>query len=357
MHWIRLRYLATASVVLLAVTGCGTGDNDVVTDTSNTSGATTGLYKLSGTVPGTIIEAFCENGYYQQVGSEQNGAAEHPFSISLPTNSRCQVVMTMNETDVANKTVTPVGFSGNQIIGFAISAEKDGADIDIGFVDLPTSPTDPKMLDSDGDHIRDEPLSHTLPDLAVQQLQVHKEAFAVDPDADGIPNHYDADDDNDGIPDRDDDDDDGDGIADSDERDRDWDGVDDRDDVDDDNDGVADDDELESDIHVGGTVTFSLPQTFVPDTTGGRLLAAQCAQCHGTNGYSVSGIIEGLVGEAGELAEEMAEMRAELNTHIMNAQAKGYSPEEVTAMAGFFQKMAAQYGSSDGDAEYDRDDD
>ena len=65
----------------------------------------------------------------------------------------------------------------------------------------------------------------------------------------------------------------------------------------------------------------------MPDATGARLLSSQCAQCHGTNGYSVSSF-DGLAGEADEVLEEMAEYHFKPNFGIMAAQAKAYTLDE-----------------------------
>lgn len=44
----------------------------------------------------------------------------------------------------------------------------------------------------------------------------------------------------------------------------------------------------------------------------GRLLASQCAQCHGTNGQAVSGM-DKLAGESeGEIYKELIEMKARI---------------------------------------------
>ena len=69
---------------------------------------------------------------------------------------------------------------------------------------------------------------------------------------------------------------------------------------------------------------------------GARVLAAQCFQCHGTDGRSSSGI-EGLAGEsASELVEDMLEMKYSTNTDdIMHRQAMGYSEAQIRAIATY----------------------
>lgn len=69
----------------------------------------------------------------------------------------------------------------------------------------------------------------------------------------------------------------------------------------------------------------------------GRLLAAQCAQCHGTNGQAVSGM-EKLAGESeGEIYKELLEMKARIKPdEIMHRQAAGYSDAQIRLIARYF---------------------
>lgn len=97
----------------------------------------------------------------------------------------------------------------------------------------------------------------------------------------------------------------------------------------------------------GGGSTTGASNISVPD--GGRLLASQCFQCHGTNGSSVSGI-ESISGEsAGELVEEMREMKYSNNLNdIMHRQAMGYSEDQIYAIAAYLSTLpAGQNGGDD----------
>lgn len=69
----------------------------------------------------------------------------------------------------------------------------------------------------------------------------------------------------------------------------------------------------------------------------GRTLAANCFQCHGTNGYG----LEHLAGEsASEIIEELAEMQTKNpRAEIMNAHAKAYTTEEIKLIADYFSKQ------------------
>jgi cytochrome c553 len=81
--------------------------------------------------------------------------------------------------------------------------------------------------------------------------------------------------------------------------------------------------------------------------TAGRLLASQCAQCHGTNGNSVNGL-ESLAG-SDEVYDEMLEIRAGDEDPIMQAQAHGYTLSEIGALAAYFAQAGGSGGSGTGD--------
>ncbi|MCP5145191.1 MAG: c-type cytochrome [Gammaproteobacteria bacterium] len=68
-----------------------------------------------------------------------------------------------------------------------------------------------------------------------------------------------------------------------------------------------------------------------------RLIASQCAQCHGTDGRSV-GDIQKLAGE--ETYEKLMEMLFELRAeNIMEHQAQGYTPEQLRNIANYYQNL------------------
>jgi cytochrome c553 len=69
----------------------------------------------------------------------------------------------------------------------------------------------------------------------------------------------------------------------------------------------------------------------------GRYLAANCANCHGTGGVS-QGAMPSLAGqEAGYLAEQMRQFRdGKRPATIMHQLAKGYTDEQIVAIAAHF---------------------
>jgi sulfide dehydrogenase cytochrome subunit len=82
----------------------------------------------------------------------------------------------------------------------------------------------------------------------------------------------------------------------------------------------------------------SLPiAALADDPTINRMLASQCSQCHGTNGYAV-GDIDPLAGESvREIREELNEMRFEGRPDdIMDHQALGYTDDQIRRIAEYF---------------------
>ncbi len=69
----------------------------------------------------------------------------------------------------------------------------------------------------------------------------------------------------------------------------------------------------------------------------GRVLASNCFQCHGTNGYGY----EELAGEdASEIISELNEMKLKNpQKNIMNAHAKAYTTEEIKIIANYISKQ------------------
>lgn len=152
------------------IVGCGGGSSS--TTTTNT------MAKITGTVPGTLIEAYCDNNYYAQVTSTQNGTNEHPFEVSVPTNTNCRLVMTTNENDPANRIITPINFgSGNTIV----------LNKDINLGNVPLALDYQSSGDKDGDHVVDEPFDVDPSGASVNNAPVQ------DKDENGIVDNYDDD--------------------------------------------------------------------------------------------------------------------------------------------------------------------
>lgn len=96
---------------------------------------------------------------------------------------------------------------------------------------------------------------------------------------------------------------------------------------------------------VAVVVTSALANVAFAQTTASphlaRNLAAQCANCHGTNGKSVAEV-PSLVGQpANVIVQKMKDYRdGKLPASVMHQLAKGYSDEQVALMADYFSKQA-----------------
>ena len=83
------------------------------------------------------------------------------------------------------------------------------------------------------------------------------------------------------------------------------------------------------------------------DPTVNRLLAAQCAQCHGTNGFAV-GDMDGLSDESyKDLYEDLMDMRSEDRPEdIMDHQALGYSDDQIRRIALYYGMRSGKGGET-----------
>lgn len=72
----------------------------------------------------------------------------------------------------------------------------------------------------------------------------------------------------------------------------------------------------------------------------GRMLASQCAQCHGTDGHSVTDL-ESLAGaDAKDMLGELLDMKYSDDTDdIMILQAKGYTDAQLRLIAEYFSTL------------------
>ena len=211
-----------ATLISYMLSGCSTSD-------ATNDSADNNFTILEGTVPGTLIEAFCLDGSYYKVNSIQNNSSEHPFSLSIPKNLNCHLVMSTNEDNLSTKVVTPIRIDtadGNSSLFYGVS---DRANLSY----VPLALDRQEIIDSTGDGVSDEPLSVQVYNGAL--VAVISADDPMDSDHDGIINIY-EDDDEDGIYNDQDDD----NIH---ENDSDGDGIEDDDDIDDDNNGINDDDE------------------------------------------------------------------------------------------------------------------
>lgn len=298
--------------------GCGGGGGSSTTTTSTPS-----TYSVTGTVPGTIIEAYCNDGSFYSTTSTDNGTSEHPFTLTLPVNLDCKLVMITNETDPDSTKwiITPIEIESDGNTGTYLTINKD---VNLGNINLETP-----NVNSWTAGVK-TPLTVVINNQILTVKSLSNDA--MDSDGDGIPNVY-EDDDDDGYVNKFDDDDDNDGIKDVDEDtdDHDHDGIKDIYDKDDDNDGHSDDeDNDDSSSNSSISTSITLPSSF--SVNDGRLLGSQCAQCHGTNGVSSSSF-DSIRGED-NLYHEMYDDDA-----IMTAQAKGYTSTEAAKIESWLNSL------------------
>ena len=200
------------SATLLTFSGCGGGGSGGGTSSGGTTGGGTQpitAFNLVGTVNGTIIEAFGDNGSYYRTESIDDGSPEHDFSLALPVGIGFRLVMTTNENGPGDPIRTTLGFpDGNG--GTSIVFRSDGLtqEVNIGHIELILEPG-PELdsQDSNGDGVVDIPKEITLVD-GIEVEGIEGDKSPQDEDGDGIVNVYDTDyeedpkdSDDDGIPD------------------------------------------------------------------------------------------------------------------------------------------------------------
>ena len=84
----------------------------------------------------------------------------------------------------------------------------------------------------------------------------------------------------------------------------------------------------------GFAVLLALSQTSLAAPPAGQLLAAQCAQCHGTNGAGPG--FDDIDGDsAGELFHELLEMKNRRVESIMDMQARGFTDAQLLDIANY----------------------
>ncbi|MES9938722.1 MAG: hypothetical protein ABW072_19265 [Sedimenticola sp.] len=117
-------------------------------------------------------------------------------------------------------------------------------------------------------------------------------------------------------------------------------------------------DRLLKNLIAGGICVVSTQVAMAEDFTINRLLASQCAQCHGTWGYSV-GDIDELAGEsAKDLYEDLIDMRLEDQPEdIMDHQALGYTDEQIRRIAAYYATIPESKREDKEEEEHDEEDD
>lgn len=92
---------------------------------------------------------------------------------------------------------------------------------------------------------------------------------------------------------------------------------------------------------LAGSATWASAQS--PDAQQVRSWAAACSNCHGTNGHALSGM-EPLAGVGkDDIVKKMMDFKTGRKpATIMHQLAKGYSDEQIQAIAGYFAAQKKQ---------------
>lgn len=81
----------------------------------------------------------------------------------------------------------------------------------------------------------------------------------------------------------------------------------------------------------------ALPAWAQTDALQARSMAASCANCHGTNGNAALGMVALAGYDRAALVKNMADFKSGARpATIMHQLAKGYSDEQIVAIAGYF---------------------
>jgi hypothetical protein len=201
MYQRRLISIAILAIIQSACGGSGGG------------GASFTGASVSGAVPGTMIEAFGDNGSYYATSSNDNGSAQHPFRLNVQPGVGFHLAMVTNE-GTPEEVVTPIGFRDSSgMVRTRLVLDK-GENIDLGYIPLHMSRNDAASDDNDSDGVLDHPLvlddvgaNNPLSQSDVDNDNVndwddpdhggyHYDRSMVDPqdhDDDGVQNVYDND--------------------------------------------------------------------------------------------------------------------------------------------------------------------
>lgn len=173
----------TVAIASLLLTACGSSGSG----STNTAGTAT----ISGTVPGTMIEAIADNGGYYVTHSTNNGTSQHPFSLEVPAGMGVRLVMTTNEGN-ADEVKSPIGFRDNTAQEHSRIVLGDGDLIEIGHVPLAMSRAQ-AAGDVDGDGDNDDIDNDGLLDSPFMLDDSQSPLAHADADADGMNDFDDPD--------------------------------------------------------------------------------------------------------------------------------------------------------------------
>ncbi|OPX56670.1 hypothetical protein SAMN02745127_00461 [Oceanospirillum multiglobuliferum] len=177
-----------SSALMLSACGSGgsSGSTSENTESSHSPSTMSTAASITGTVPGTLIEAFGDNGSYYAVESTHTEDGRHPFTLNLPAGVGYRLVMTTNK-GTADEVVTPIGFRDNT--GTLRTRLMMGVNnqVSLGHIPLPMSRAESANLDQDQDGVLDAPIVLDDYSEAINPL------LHTDADSDGIEDYNDLD--------------------------------------------------------------------------------------------------------------------------------------------------------------------
>jgi hypothetical protein len=182
-RYLSLKPLSVAIATLLLV-ACGGGED-------GTTSIAAGTGTISGTVPGTKIEAFADNGGYYVTHSTDNGTPEHPFRLDVPAGMGLRLVMTTNE-GTADEVMSPIGFRDNTAQVHTRFVLGKGDAVEIGHVPLALNRAQ-AAGDVDGDGDNDDINNDGVLDSPFMLDDSQSPLMHTDADGDGLNDFDDPD--------------------------------------------------------------------------------------------------------------------------------------------------------------------
>lgn len=176
------KFFAAAFAALLLLAGCGSSSGLLA------DGGIIGTGSIIGTVPGTVIEAYGDNGEYFETFSENNNTDNHPFRLQVEAGLGLYLVMTINQ-GTPDEIVMPIAFPGNKAGEvFARIVLREGQEIDLGHIALYKNCSDvPVAIDPDLDCVLDSPF------ILDEDQGARNPLREMDVDEDGIDDYDDED--------------------------------------------------------------------------------------------------------------------------------------------------------------------
>lgn len=186
MQHITASILSLTCAAFLFLAACG-GSGGLLAD-----GGIIGTGSIIGTVPGTVIEAYGENGDFKQTFSEITSTEKHPFRLHLDAGVGYYVVMIINE-GTADEIVMPIAFPDDQGRLFARIVLQDQQVLDLGHIPLYLNCQDVLQFEPDEDCVPGEPYVFRNPFILKEDQDTFNPLREMDADDDGKDDYGDDD--------------------------------------------------------------------------------------------------------------------------------------------------------------------